>query len=937
MSDMVTAIRSVLAESRDQARVMERALTQDAIPAGSGTGTVTSVALTVPSIFSVSGSPITVAGTLAVTLANQSANKVLAGPTGGGAAAPTFRALVAADIPALSYGTGTVTSVALSLPGIFSVSGSPVTGSGTLTGALANQTANYIWAGPVSGGAAAPTFRAMVADDVPNALITYAKIQNMTTARLLGRTTAGAGVVEEISVGAGLTLSAGVLDTVGGAAITGTGTDTYLTRWTGASTIGDSTLYLSSGKIISATSNSGLKVQRTGANAASDNVADASFGFFATMSNLAVDRDGGGIIVHTAGFSSDSSTEETRVYGHLIWHTDATYDIGASGANRARDAHLSRSLYAASIKLRGSGSGTATITPPAAAGTPTLTLPTTTGTLALTSDINTAVSGTSGKLAKFTGANTVGNSIITESGATISVPGTVTIVGQSNTNQLVVEGHTTQTASQIVIQTSAAAELARIYVSATNSLAIGYQAGAALTTASGAVAIGYQALNAMAGNHGAIGIGLQAGKLATSSGTIAIGYTAAAAVTSNNLIAIGYQAGNAATGDANILVGYQAGWKVVAGASNVAMGHFALNANVNGTDNFALGYQALFASTSSYNVAIGSSALRNTTAGNQSVAIGQAAGYTNISGNDNVFIGFNCGFFTTSSNNVGIGSSAMKNTAGGSGNIAIGQAALYTATAASNCTAIGFQALFYNTSDNNSAIGYQALFNATGGSNTGIGVQALKTLTSGTNNVAIGFQAGYSMAANGAGVFIGYQAGYSETGANRLYISNTNTTTPLVYGLFSGTGAGLRVTSQATDGTPLVVRGKASQTSTLQEWQDSTNSVVASVNKAGMISGSMDTMTYAATISLDVTLPNLHKTTTVHATGNATINASGVGTAGQHMWILIVNDATSGKVITFGTNFKSTGALTGTTSKQATIHFISDGVSWSEVARTLNL
>ena len=115
------------------------------------------------------------------------------------------------------------------------------------------------------------------------------------------------------------------------------------------------------------------------------------------------------------------------------------------------------------------------------------------------------------------------------------------------------------------------------------------------------------------------------------------------------------------------------------------------------------------------------------------------------------------------------------------------------------------------------------------------------------------------------------------------------------------------------------------------------NTLRMSIHQSGAISGMMDTMAYAATISLDVTKPNLHKTTTVNATGNATINASAVGTAGQHMWILIVNDATSGKVITFGTNFRSSGTLTGTASRQATIHFISDGVSWSEVARTLNL
>lgn len=65
-------------------------------------------------------------------------------------------------------GSGTVTSVALTLPGIFSVSGSPVTTTGTLAATLATQTANLIFAGPSSGGAATPTFRAMAVADMPS-------------------------------------------------------------------------------------------------------------------------------------------------------------------------------------------------------------------------------------------------------------------------------------------------------------------------------------------------------------------------------------------------------------------------------------------------------------------------------------------------------------------------------------------------------------------------------------------------------------------------------------------------------------------------------------------------------------------------------------------------------------------------------------------------
>lgn len=88
-----------------------------ATPATPGTGTVTSVALTAaPSgIFDVAGSPITGSGTLALSMDNQSANTVLAGPSSGGAATPAFRALAAADVPlnlkrmsiAFQFGDGT--------------------------------------------------------------------------------------------------------------------------------------------------------------------------------------------------------------------------------------------------------------------------------------------------------------------------------------------------------------------------------------------------------------------------------------------------------------------------------------------------------------------------------------------------------------------------------------------------------------------------------------------------------------------------------------------------------------------------------------------------------------------------------------------------------------------------------------------------------------
>jgi len=68
-------------------------------------------------------------------------------------------------------GTGTVISVGLSdgsIAPIYTISGSPVTSTGTLTFSLSTETANTIFAGPTTGVAAQPGFRALVGADLPN-------------------------------------------------------------------------------------------------------------------------------------------------------------------------------------------------------------------------------------------------------------------------------------------------------------------------------------------------------------------------------------------------------------------------------------------------------------------------------------------------------------------------------------------------------------------------------------------------------------------------------------------------------------------------------------------------------------------------------------------------------------------------------------------------
>jgi hypothetical protein len=67
---------------------------------GGGAGTITAVNLSMPTIFTVAGSPITGgSGTFAVTFTTQTANTFFAGPTGGAAATPTFRTITNLDLP----------------------------------------------------------------------------------------------------------------------------------------------------------------------------------------------------------------------------------------------------------------------------------------------------------------------------------------------------------------------------------------------------------------------------------------------------------------------------------------------------------------------------------------------------------------------------------------------------------------------------------------------------------------------------------------------------------------------------------------------------------------------------------------------------------------------------------------------------------------------
>ena len=90
------------------------------------------------------------------------------------------------------------------------------------------------------------------------------------------------------------------------------------------------------------------------------------------------------------------------------------------------------------------------------------------------------------------------------------------------------------------------------------------------------------------------------------------------------------------------------------------------------------------------------------------------------------------------------------------------------------------------TGSANTFIGRAAGYYNTGYYNTFLGDLAGYSNTTGNYNTFLGHYAGYSNTTGYRNVFLGYQAGYNETGSDRLYIHNSDSTSPLIYGDFNG-------------------------------------------------------------------------------------------------------------------------------------------------------
>ncbi|OXE35256.1 MAG: hypothetical protein CGW95_14990 [Phenylobacterium zucineum] len=171
-------------------------------------------AITTGNISTQSVASATTAGNVSGTVAIANGGT---GSTSASAALTALGAYPASNPNVYTSNTGTVTSVSLSLPAQFTVSGSPVSTSGTLTAAWASQTANLVFASP-NGASGVPTFRTLVASDIP--ALSYAPTAGSTSVTTLGTVTTGtwtassiattytAAKVTDVQAGTGVSLSA---------------------------------------------------------------------------------------------------------------------------------------------------------------------------------------------------------------------------------------------------------------------------------------------------------------------------------------------------------------------------------------------------------------------------------------------------------------------------------------------------------------------------------------------------------------------------------------------------------------------------------------------------------------------------------------------------------------------------------------------------------
>lgn len=251
------------------------------------------------------------------------------------------------------------------------------------------------------------------------------------------------------------------------------------------------------------------------------------------------------------------------------------------------------------------------------------------------------------------------------------------------------------------------------------------------------------------------------------------------------------------TGNLSIAIGNYSMYKNTLGGSNVALGTHALYENTIISNTVAIGDSALYnngktlnsGAYAKQNTAVGSKSLFSNDGGFYNTAVGYESLINNTSGNYNTGIGTNStNMNATGDRNTALGYESLHDNVDGDMNVAIGSGSMRNIDNGNENVSIGASSLLYKISgDKNTAVGTLAgFYGSSGERNTFLGHSAGYRNQSGDNNTLVGYNAGrgsYNHSKSGS-VMIGHEAGYYENSSNKLYIDNTSTSTPLIYGDF---------------------------------------------------------------------------------------------------------------------------------------------------------
>lgn len=702
---------------------------------------------TTPLSFSASVSNVGVA-TITTTLDTQSAGLVFAGPTAGAAAAPTFRALVAGDLPVAGASTnGAVqpgTGLGLSVNGAGVLSHTNSATAGTYTKVTIDAQ------GHVSAG------ETLSAADIP--VLDTSKITTGTfAANLIGTNTITGEKLADYSTvqfgGAGSTANVVTFPT---ANFTGQlfwdqlNNDLYISTGIGLAWL---PVTVTSGELIlagtfNASSGAGAIVEVTAAGTAAGFTAgplpapsstNKQFYFVVSIGGTPNSGQMNGIELAPPDniLSTGAAWQKIDVSGTVVGSTAAQILYTAGGGIDATNVQAAIQELdteklakaggtvtgnleigtAGSLTFEGSSANdyetTIAVVDPTADRT--ITLPNATGTVITTgdtgtvtstmisndtilnADINSSAAIDYSKLAALTSAN-----ILVGSSANVATSRAVT--GDVTINNTGVTAIASDVIINADIKSDAAIDYSKLAALTSANILVGSSANVATARAvTGDVLINNTGVTSI--NTGVIVNDDIAGGTITDAKLAQIttaGKVSGSAITTGNIST----SGNITTTGTLTAQGLTVGKGAGAISTNTAVGRSALATNAIGASNVAVGDNALNLSTSSNNTAIGAEALAST---------------------------------TTGQSNTGVGELVLRSNVTGDFNVAMGGQALYSNTSGLDNVAYGYLALSENlTSSNNTAIGHKALLNTTALDNTAVGHFAGETNTTGINNVFIG-------------------------------------------------------------------------------------------------------------------------------------------------------------------------------------------------------